>query len=89
MNVIRHQAIAGYTQPMQSALLSEDIQIRAAVVGHEKHVLAIVSTLRDVVLQLRYYDSRNPWHGYSLTTSNSAVKKNISRGCRGSELAGD
>ena len=62
MDVIRHQAIAVYAKPMPLPFLLKQPKIGGAVLVYEKHVLAVVAALSDVVRTVRDHDSTKPWH---------------------------
>jgi hypothetical protein len=65
VNVVGHEAIAEYAKAEALAVLTEEFEIRTAVVVNEENVLVVVAALNHMVRLTRYDDS-----GYARHTEN-------------------
>ena len=66
---------------IRPALFAEDAKIGPVIVVHEKHVLAIVAPLDDVVRDVFDDDSSDPWHVLTLPYRIRTVKRPIIGDC--------
>lgn len=66
MDVIAHQAIAQELETVAARLLLEQRQVNPTVIIHEKHILPVVSALRDVMRNSGNHDPGKARHGSSL-----------------------
>jgi hypothetical protein len=64
--VVRHQAISLDPEPEPIALISQQLQVRTAVVFHKENILPVVPPLRYVVRYPRNDNSCDSWHGSTL-----------------------
>ena len=62
MDVVGHQTIGPYSQPVALGILAKEVQIGPAVVVGVEHVGAAVPSLRDVMGKTRYDDARDSAH---------------------------
>ncbi len=62
VDVVGHEAVSQYADPVFGALLAQEIEVGNAVGVYEEHVLSVVPTLGDVVGQSGQDDSRVSWH---------------------------
>jgi len=60
---------------MFAALLAQEVEVGNAIGNYKKHVLAVVSTLSNMVGQSGYDDARVSWHGETLPEFARKVNK--------------
>jgi hypothetical protein len=71
--VVGHQPVAQHADPGAFAVGAEDIQVDAAVVVHEEHVLVVVAALGDVVRLTGQHDAGDARHDRTLPRGGRAV----------------
>ena len=75
VDVIGHEAVAVNAQSVCFAFLFQKLQVHAVVVVGKKHILPVVASLRDMMINAGHDDSCVSGHGFMIAEGCFVVKR--------------